>query len=286
MQTVRLTHPGRPELPLPFDFTSTQSSRWEMQTAFLEQASSCPRKARGASVVGPRIGIHNAVWYGGLDPTERQRVSQDAQFLTCSPKDAVCVKGEQADSWFGVVSGVVAITRSSRHGRPATIAGIPPGGWFGAAALIKGEAYCHDARALKRSVIAKLPSDTFYWLLERSISFNRYVMWQQNERLWQLLEAQDIDGLLDTDAKVARRLGLLFHPTLYPRNGFRLNITQRELADFCDLSRQRVNQALTRLERRRWIHVEYGSIRVLDLASLQQRPLLSRSGCGASAHRV
>lgn len=48
-----------------------------------------------------------------------------------------------------------------------------------------------------------------------------------------------------------------------------LRITQQELAYLVGLSRQRVNEALAALEVEGAIRVEYGGLRVLDLAALQ-----------------
>jgi CRP/FNR family cyclic AMP-dependent transcriptional regulator len=48
-----------------------------------------------------------------------------------------------------------------------------------------------------------------------------------------------------------------------------LRITQQELAYLVGLSRQRVNEALAELEAQRTIRVEYGGLRVLDLAALR-----------------
>jgi DNA-binding GntR family transcriptional regulator len=48
-----------------------------------------------------------------------------------------------------------------------------------------------------------------------------------------------------------------------------LRITQQELAYLVGLSRQRVNEALRTLEQHAVIRVEYGGLRVLDLARLR-----------------
>ncbi len=48
-----------------------------------------------------------------------------------------------------------------------------------------------------------------------------------------------------------------------------LRITQQELAYLVGLSRQRVNEALSALEAQGAIRVEYGGLRVLDLAALR-----------------
>jgi CRP-like cAMP-binding protein len=92
---------------------------------------------------------------------------------------------------------------------------------------------------------------------------------QLNERLGQFIAAREIDRLTDPDTKVARSLGALFHPVLYPGVGDLLRITQQELAYLVGLSRQRVNEALNRLQAKGWIRVEYGGVRVLERLALQ-----------------
>ena len=68
---------------------------------------------------------------------------------------------------------------------------------------------------------------------------------------------------------VAASLAQLFHPVLYPGVGSLLRITQQELGYLVGLSRQRVNEALQALQSARLIRVEYGGVRVLDLAGLR-----------------
>jgi CRP-like cAMP-binding protein len=92
---------------------------------------------------------------------------------------------------------------------------------------------------------------------------------QLNERLAQFIEAREIDRSTDPDVRVARNLATLFNPTLYPGVGEILRITQQELAYLVGLSRQRVNVALNRLEEQGAIRIEYGGMRVLNLAALR-----------------
>jgi len=75
----------------------------------------------------------------------------------------------------------------------------------------------------------------------------------------------------DADARVARSLGALFHPVLYPGVGGLLRITQQELGYLVGLSRQRVNEALNALQDSGLIRIEYGGVSVLDLEGLRHR---------------
>ena len=155
------------------------------------------------------------------------------------------------------------------QGQTMTYAGLPPGGWFGEGTALKREPYRYNIQALRKSVVAGLPIDSFHWLLDHSIGFNRFVMNQLNERLGQFIAAREIDRLNNPDVRVARSLASLFNPVLYPGVGEVLRITQQELAYLVGLSRQRVNEALAALEAQGAIRVEYGGLRVLDLLALR-----------------
>ena len=208
-------------------------------------------------------------WLGLLKESERKRVESQLVVSDPMPGDYVCRVGRPATYWFGVVEGLLKMSTDSASGRSITFTGVPPGGWFGEGTVIKRESYRYNIMALRNSVVAGLPIDTFHWLLDNSIGFNRFVMNQLNERLAQFIEAREIDRSTDPDVRVARNLAALFNPTLFPGVGEILRITQQELAYLVGLSRQRVNVALNRLEEQGAIRIEYGGMRVLDLAALR-----------------
>jgi CRP/FNR family cyclic AMP-dependent transcriptional regulator len=208
-------------------------------------------------------------WFGLLKDSERKRIESQLVVSDTMPGDYVCRVGRKATYWFGVVEGLLKMSTDSASGRTITFTGVPPGGWFGEGTVLKHESYRYNIMALRRSVVAGLPIDTFHWLLDNSIGFNRFVMNQLNERLAQFIEAREIDRSTDPDVRVARNLATLFNPTLYPGVGEMLRITQQELAYLVGLSRQRVNVALNRLEEQGAIRIEYGGMRVLDLAALR-----------------
>jgi CRP-like cAMP-binding protein len=92
---------------------------------------------------------------------------------------------------------------------------------------------------------------------------------QLNERLGHFIAAREIDRQDDPDSRVAGSLVQLFNPVLYPGVGGLLRITQQELGYLVGLSRQRVNQALNTLAEHGLIGIEYGGVRVRDLAALR-----------------
>jgi CRP-like cAMP-binding protein len=208
-------------------------------------------------------------WLGLLDAAERARAVDGLQVVDAQPGEYLCKLGRQANYWFGLVDGLLKMSNDSSQGFAITFTGIPPGGWFGEGTLLKREVYRYNIEPLRPSLVAGLAIDTFEWLTEHSIPFNRFLMNQLNERLGQFIAAREIDRLNDPDSRVARNLAALFHPVLYPGVGTLLRITQQELGYLVGLSRQRVNEALQALQDAGLIRIEYGGVRVLDLPALR-----------------
>lgn len=213
--------------------------------------------------------IH-AAWFYLLDDAQQERVIRDTSVVQVEAGTIIEHKGVVACSWIGVLDGLVKVSVGNADGKLASLTGVPAGGWIGEGSLLKHEARKYDIIALRASTIARLRSETFYWLLDASIPFNRYLLHQLNERVAQFIGKAEYDRLLAPDARVARCLGELFNPLLYPGNSMRLEITQEEIGYLARISRQRTNQALRALEDAGLLRVEYGAVHVLDLEGLMQ----------------
>lgn len=220
--------------------------------------------------------LANIPWLRTLTPVERRRAEGAVVVGEAESGDLVCRIGRSPTYWFGVVEGLLKMSNDNADGTSMTYSGLPPGGWFGEGTAMKREPYRYNIQALRRSLVAGLPIDDFHWLLDHSIGFNRFVMNQLNERLAQFIAAREADRLNNPDVRVARNLAALFNPVLFPGVGELLRITQQELAYLIGLSRQRVNEALRTLEAQGTIRVEYGGLRVIDLAALRQSSVTSK----------
>jgi CRP-like cAMP-binding protein len=212
-------------------------------------------------------------WLSLLRPEERLQIVP--QLVVSDPQtgDHVCRVGRPVTYWFGVISGLLKMSTDNASGQTMTFTGIPPGGWFGEGTVLKREIYRYNIQALRPSVVAGLPLDTFHWLIDHSLGFNRFIMQQLNERLGQFIAAREMDRMTSPELRLARHLAALFNPVLFSGVGEVLRITQQELAYLVGLSRQRVNEALRVLEAHQLIRVEYGGLRILDLQGLRQSQL-------------
>ncbi len=208
-------------------------------------------------------------WVQCLAENERLRLRGELMVTLALPGDSICRVGRPVTFWFGLIEGLLKMSNDDSLGPIMTFAGLAPGGWFGEGTALKRECYRYNVQALRKSLVAGLPVETFHWLLDHSIGFNRFVMCQLNERLGQFIAAREIDRLSEPEVRVARSLANLFHPGLFPGVGQMLRITQQELAYLVGLSRQRVNLALAALHQQGLIEVAYGGLRVLNLAALR-----------------
>ncbi len=214
--------------------------------------------------------VRSAAWSVGLTPEEMARVESSVIERRFAPGSLVCRKGEPVEYWYGVIEGLLKLSSDAESGKTASLTGVPPGGWFGEGSLLKSEIRRYDGVALRDSRMALMPRQTFLWLLDHSISFNRYLLTQLNERLGQFICLLESERLLDTDARVARCVATLFNPVLYPGPSRKLAVSQEELGYLTGVSRQRVNRSLKILQEAGYLSVAYGGITILDLDGLRK----------------
>jgi CRP-like cAMP-binding protein len=209
-------------------------------------------------------------WAEGLSAELRRRVLTETIVRRVQSGGFVCRKGESVAYWIGVIDGLAKLSSVSREGKSVSFTGIPAGGWFGEGSLLKNEPRRYDAVALRHSIIAYVPRNTFMLLLDSSVAFNRFIVNQLNERLGQFIAMVEHDRSLSPEGRLAAELAALFNPQLYPGNRSTLPISQEELAHLVGLSRQRVNKALKRLEAARLVRVDYRGLTIIDLESLKR----------------
>jgi len=226
----------------------------------------------GPEAISPSLAqtLRACRWASDLSTTELTRVEAGVFERLIPAGGFVCRKGEAAEHWLGVIDGLLKISSDWVTGKTATLSGMPSGGWFGEGSLLKAERLRYDAIAMRDSRVAYMPRETFQWLLDHSIAFNRFLLTQLNERLGQFIGTLESERLLDTDARVARALASLFNSVLYPGTAPNLAISQEEIGYLAGISRQRVNRSLKVLEDAGFLGVEYGGVKILDLEGLRR----------------
>jgi len=213
--------------------------------------------------------LRASLWTRTLTPEQVARVESETVVRELPVGVPVCRKGEPVEHWIGVIDGLVKMTSMTPEGKTTTFTGVTSGGWFGEGSLLKDRIRKYDVVTLRDSRIAYMPRATFEWLLDNDIAFNRFLLNQLNERLGQFIALVESERLLEPDARVARSLAGLYNPLLYPEQLTDVQLSQEELGYLSGVSRQRVNQALQKLEKAGLVKVEYGRIGILDLEGLR-----------------
>ena len=213
--------------------------------------------------------LRQSLWTRTLTPEQLRRVETETIVRDLPVGVPVCRKGEPVEHWIGLVDGLVKMSSVTPEGKTTTFTGLSSGGWFGEGSLLKDRTRKYDVVTLRESRVAYMPRSTFEWLLDTDFGFNRFLLMQLNERLAQFIAMVEHERLLEPDARVARALAGLFNPVLYPDQGTEVQLSQEELGYLCGVSRQRVNQALQRLDKAGLVKIDYGRIRILDLEGLR-----------------
>ena len=213
--------------------------------------------------------LRRTSWAQALSADDYARAREGTVERQVATGSFVCHKGEPVDHWHGVIEGLVKMSSDWATSKTASFTGIAAGGWFGEGSMLKPEPRRYDVVALRDSRIACMKRETFHWLLDNSIAFNRFVINQINERLGLFIGLLESERLLDIDARVARTLAALFHPVLQPGIEARIAISQEEIGYLAGVSRQRVNKSLRLLEADGFLTTQYGGVTVLDLEGLR-----------------
>jgi len=213
--------------------------------------------------------LANAVWAQGLTPEQRRRVEDDTVSRVYAKGSYVFHEGELVEYWIGIVDGLAKMTSTSSDGHETTFVAVSTGAWVGEGSVLKRIPRRYNGVVMRNSELAFMPRETFLYLLDSNIDFNRFIINQLNERLFQFVGLAKRDRLLEPNARVALSLASLFNPLLSPGTESALAISQDEIADLAGLSRQRTNEALRLLEARGLLRIERVGITILDLNALE-----------------
>lgn len=178
-------------------------------------------------------------------------------------------QGDSALHWMGVLGGAAKLCVQLEDGRAVTLCSVA-GSWIGEMELLRSVRYSCDAVALHDLTVVQLPGAVFKQLAAQVPSFQSFLLQllaERNLQLMNLITAQQHSG---TVARVARCLGALITPLNFPsERGHWLNVPQSELADYCNVSRSRLSEALSQLHRAGLIAVGYRSVQLVDLQGLR-----------------
>ena len=203
------------------------------------------------------------------DATMQNLVMPSLQVRHLRAGQSIWRMGDEALHWVGVLGGAAKLCVQLEDGRAVTLCSVA-GSWIGEVELLRGVRHSCDAVALHDLTVVQIPRSIFEQLWMQQPLFQTFLMQllaERNLQLMSLITAQQHSG---TVARVARCLGALITPLNFPsERGHWLNVPQSELADYCNVSRSRLSEALSQLHRAGLIAVGYRSVQLVDLQGLR-----------------
>jgi CRP/FNR family cyclic AMP-dependent transcriptional regulator len=214
--------------------------------------------------------LRGSRWAEVLPPNLLQRVIDGAIERRFEAGEWIARAGDRVEHWIGIVAGFAKMSVASVDGRVSTLTGVCAGVWFGEGSVIKHEPRRYDVMALRPSIAVLVPRADFLHLRDTSIAFNHYLQDLMNARLSLFIGTLAHDRLLDTDARVAYSIGSLFDEALYPQADRHVQIGQLEVGLLANVSRQRANVALQRLQGLGLLRIERSGLTILDVDGLHR----------------
>jgi CRP-like cAMP-binding protein len=208
--------------------------------------------------------------FRGLSAATIQQIAALAIRRPYEPDALVFSQGDPGDSLYGVVTGKVRISASTREGKEMFLNIMEPGDTFGEIALLDGNPRTATATTTATCELMIIPRGQFLALLQREPTVAIHLLQLLCQRIrWTSAQAED-SALLTVPNRLARRLLSLakLHGQQSPK-GVQLIISQEEMGRFLGISRQAVNQYLQEWRTQGWVDVGRGKVTVLDESALQ-----------------
>ena len=210
--------------------------------------------------------------FSGLDDSLLERLAAGARMLRVAPGAVVVERGEAAQSLFAVATGRLKVVAPRDNGRLTTLHILGPGDVFGEIAVLQSGGRTARVAALQESVVVTLDRRDFLELVRTEPQLSQRLLALMAQRLRQTIERLDERTSLGVAQRLARRL-LVLAEHLGERKGenvrLGIRLSQRELAELVDTTRQSINLEMRRLGEAGLLFQQEGHIVLTDLERLQ-----------------
>jgi CRP/FNR family cyclic AMP-dependent transcriptional regulator len=210
--------------------------------------------------------------FAALEPGDLRRISGCARTERVQAADIVIERGAPADALYAVAAGKLKVVAPRHAGRDATLHILGPGDVFGEVALFDTEGRTARVTAIEESVLLVIDRREFVDLLSRSPELSRRLLSLMANRIKNTIAHFDATTSLDVPQRLARKLLFLAeHYGVREGTGvaITLKLSQSELGDLVDSTRQSVNRELRRWNEAGILAMDDGRIVVVDAAALR-----------------
>lgn len=238
--------------------------------AFEPQVEPGKRPAKGFDVVEF---LKHVEPFRGLPEAEIKTFAQACNLSTLPAMDVITSQGDESISYFIVVTGRVALVKSSASGRELIVELLAPGDVFDLSAAFEESPYPVTVRAQCESKILWIPKSVPVLMLEKHPELYRELVKQMSQRL--KLSHDLARGLAhdSVELRIAYILSIVVPRfAIYDKNEdtYTLQMTRQELADLVGTSPETAIRITKAMERQGLLDLtKPGYIKVLDFDSIE-----------------
>jgi adenylate cyclase len=244
------------------------------------------RRKRGdkpTARVSALLGLQNIELFKGLDTASLREIAQQCTFTRCK-RNAVLIRrnGADRDVYF-VVSGMVRIANPGGRGRTLILRDVPAGEVFGELSAIDGRRRFANALAVRESLLASMPADSFRAILANYPSVRERLLRRLSRSIREFAARLLEVGARRVGDRVQGELLRMAYAAGITANAARIEDapSHREIADRVGTGRSEVTRELSRLARQGLIKRQGRRALLLpDVGALERL-----TGDAACAHR-
>lgn len=185
-------------------------------------------------------------------------------------------KGDPGDALYGVMSGRIRISAGAPSGKEVVLNTIEAGQVFGEIALLDGQPRTADAVAAVNSELMRIRRRDFTRYMESEPRLATHLLEMLCQRVRATSELVEDSAFLALPARLAKRLlgmsGYLGDPDgdmeEIDFDNVELKISQQELGQLMDSSREAVNKHLQNWRRRGWVELSRNRVTIVDAEAL------------------
>ena len=213
--------------------------------------------------------LRNSWLFKDLDASIIARLGELCATRQYAKGEVVFVQGENGDALYGVVAGEIRVSANSAQGQEMHLNVIQPGEILGEIALLDGGARSASAIATKASMLLVMPRDAFLKLMQQEHSLASHFMVLLCQRIRWISEIVEDEAFRSVPMRLARRVAILarLHGE-ETEEGTILRLSQHDLAQFLNVSRQVVNVNLQQWQRDGLVSLSRGAVVVKDFEGL------------------
>jgi CRP/FNR family transcriptional regulator, cyclic AMP receptor protein len=207
-------------------------------------------------------------FFSGLDARIVDRLIPHALTRKAKKGTLLFRKGDMGTNLYAVCAGAVRVSAPSSQGKDAVFNLIVPGEIFGEIAFLDGGPRTADAVMIGSGELMVIERRYFLPLLRDHPELAVRLLEILCRRLRHTSEQIEDVVFLGLEARLAKALLYLYEHSL-SKPPYELKVTQREIGQLIGVSRESANKQLRSWQRKKWVKLERGGIRILSLDALK-----------------